>query len=226
VCIVLIFNRKKRFWWIPASFAAILILTSIGPWSYNNIVKRSFRAYVRESLLQPQVKKALSSDPVIFANTDSAAVMPVIEKTKYLYDNYDKAVIADLADSLTINRILNYISEYGEHAYYSYCHEANSNAVKISGRYSRIAVIDTTFTMKSMSSDTFKVNLKYTDSGKKASLPIVFQIKKMISISKDSSTGDIMQIQAGESCLFLKSFRMSSNGNQPSLAVEGILLLK
>ncbi len=224
VCIVLIVNKKKRFWWVPASFAAIFLLTSIGPWSYNNIVKRSFRTYVKERLLEPQVNKALSSNPISFVKADSAAVLSVIDKTKYLDANYDKTATADLADSLTIKRMLNYTPRYADDAKY-YSLLANSNTVAIAGGYSRMAVIDTTFTMKSMPKDSLKVSLQYMDSGKKASLPVVFHFKKMISIS-NSSSEDILPIQTGESCLFLKSFHIDYSANQSSLAIEGILLLK
>jgi hypothetical protein len=224
VCIVLILNKKKRFWWIPASFAAIFLLTSIGPWSYNNIVKRSFRTYVKESLLQPQVKKALSSDPISFAKADSAAVMSVIDKTKYLDGNYDKTATSDLADSLTIKRMLNYTSRYADDAQY-YSMQANSSTAAIAGGYSRMAIIDTTFTMKSLPKDSLKVSLQYMDSGKKASLPVVFPLKKMISIS-NSSSNELLPIQIGESCLFLKSFHIDYSVYESSLSIEGILLLK
>ncbi len=39
VCLILFFTRSRRIWWIPASFSAVLIVTSVGPQSFANVTR-------------------------------------------------------------------------------------------------------------------------------------------------------------------------------------------
>ena len=49
VCLWLIFTRNKRIWLIPASFAVILFLISVGPQSIANITQRQLLSEAREA---------------------------------------------------------------------------------------------------------------------------------------------------------------------------------
>ena len=82
VCLWLIFTRNKRIWLIPASFAVILFLISVGPQSIANITKRhllneaqaAFTAsgFTKLPLSDEQYKRwADKADPEVVAAIDS-----------------------------------------------------------------------------------------------------------------------------------------------------------
>lgn len=54
VCIGLIV-KSKRIWWIPASFAALLIITSIGPQSVSNVTRVTIKDKVTETIKHADV---------------------------------------------------------------------------------------------------------------------------------------------------------------------------
>ncbi len=54
VCIGLIIKRK-RIWWVPASFALLLIITSIGPQSISNITRITLKRQIAETMTQAGV---------------------------------------------------------------------------------------------------------------------------------------------------------------------------
>ena len=55
VCIGLTIKRN-RIWWIPASFALLLIITSIGPQSISNITRITLKHQITETMTQAGVK--------------------------------------------------------------------------------------------------------------------------------------------------------------------------
>lgn len=57
VCIGLLLSRNKRIWWVPASFAAILFLISVGPWSIPNVTEHRLRGELREAFTASGVKE-------------------------------------------------------------------------------------------------------------------------------------------------------------------------
>ena len=82
VCLWLIFTRNKRIWLIPASFAVILFLISVGPQSIANVTKRhllneaqaAFTAsgFTKLPLSDEQYKRwADKADPEVVAAIDS-----------------------------------------------------------------------------------------------------------------------------------------------------------
>ena len=57
VCIGLLLCRNKRIWWVPASFAVVLFLISVGPWSIPNVTERRLLGEAREALVASGMKQ-------------------------------------------------------------------------------------------------------------------------------------------------------------------------
>ena len=57
VCIGLLLCRNKRIWWVPASFAVLLFLISVGPWSIPNVTEKRLLGEVREAFVKSGVKQ-------------------------------------------------------------------------------------------------------------------------------------------------------------------------
>ncbi len=59
VCIGLLISRR-RIWWIPASFAALLVLTSIGPQSIANVTRITLQRQVERTIEQAHRRMPLN----------------------------------------------------------------------------------------------------------------------------------------------------------------------
>ena len=57
VCLWLIFTRNKRIWLIPASFAVILFIISVGPQSISNITQRQLNKEVSNAFMESGIKQ-------------------------------------------------------------------------------------------------------------------------------------------------------------------------
>ena len=57
VCIGLLLCRNRRIWWVPASFAVLLFLISVGPWSIPNVTEHRLQDEVREAFMASGYKQ-------------------------------------------------------------------------------------------------------------------------------------------------------------------------
>ena len=57
VCIGLLLTRNKRIWWIPALFATVLFLISVGPQSIPNITQRQLLDEARKAFAASGIKQ-------------------------------------------------------------------------------------------------------------------------------------------------------------------------
>ena len=99
VCLWLIFTRNKRIWLIPASFAVILFLISVGPQSIPNITRDMLKKEIKGLLVSSGVNDIpvsggtyeqwlKTADPKVAAAVDS--------KLDYLKTDYGFETISDL----------------------------------------------------------------------------------------------------------------------------------
>ena len=99
VCLWLIFTRNKRIWLIPASFAVILFLISVGPQSIPNITKHQLLNEARKAFAASGIKSLpLTSDQYEqWAKTaDSKVVAAIDSKLDYLSSDFGYEAVSSL----------------------------------------------------------------------------------------------------------------------------------
>ena len=87
VCIGLLITRNKRIWWIPASFAVVLFLISVGPQSIANITQRQLLGEARKAFADTGIKQLpLTGDQydLWLKNVDSNVAASIDAKLDYL----------------------------------------------------------------------------------------------------------------------------------------------
>ena len=152
VCLWLIFTRNKRIWLIPASFAIILFLISVGPQSIANITKRQLLGEARKAftvsgitqlpITGEQYEKWLNeADPKVAAAIDS--------KLYYLQTDFGYTTIQDLLakDAETGDYALLHPDEETERANSRYSSYFNKNLItgnSLPQGYSKITLVDLT----------------------------------------------------------------------------------
>lgn len=102
VCIGLIVTRGKRLWWIPASFATVMLLASVGPQSFGEITKRVMLHDVKETMTSAGVKNfPLDSEKYgeLLESMDSVSTDRMESKLGCLLRSYPLNVTAPLIDA-------------------------------------------------------------------------------------------------------------------------------
>ncbi len=100
VCIGLLLKRR-RIWWIPASFAALLVLTSIGPQSIANVTRITLQRQVQEAIAQAHLRTPLnrqSYDQLLHSMPEAQATL-LDSRMAYLYDFYGSKATDPLAEA-------------------------------------------------------------------------------------------------------------------------------
>ena len=108
VCIGLLITRNKRIWWIPASFAAVLFLISVGPQSIPNITQRQLQSEARKAFAASGVKQLpLTGDQYEkwLDSVDTTVAASIDGKLDYLQRDFGYNSTSDLLakDAITGN---------------------------------------------------------------------------------------------------------------------------
>ena len=91
VCIGLLLCRNRRIWWVPASFAVVLLLISVGPWSIPNVTEQRLQDEVREAFASSGLKQLpLSGDQYDnwLKTADDKVTKSIDAKLHYLQVDY------------------------------------------------------------------------------------------------------------------------------------------
>ena len=99
VCIGLLLCRNRRIWWVPASFAVVLLLISVGPWSIPNVTEQRLQDEVREAFASSGLKQLpLSGDQYDnwLKTADEKVTKSIDAKLHYLQIDYGYDSTQDL----------------------------------------------------------------------------------------------------------------------------------
>ena len=101
VCLWLIFTRNKRIWLIPASFATILLLISVGPQSIANVTERQLKKEPLTAFTASGIKQfPLTGEQYEkwLKETDTQVARSIDSKLHYLFTDYGYRSISNLVD--------------------------------------------------------------------------------------------------------------------------------
>ena len=99
VCIGLLITRNNRIWWIPASFAAVLFLISVGPQSIPNITQRQLQSEAHKAFAASGVKQLpLTGDQYDkwLGSVDPKVAASIDAKLDYLQSDFGYNSTSDL----------------------------------------------------------------------------------------------------------------------------------
>jgi hypothetical protein len=90
-CLYLGLNGGRKYRWIPISFAAILLLASIGPWNTSRMIRKGMVKDVRALLADTELP--LTPDGLYGLGPEDGEA--VLDKLEYLKYNYDSTVVKE-----------------------------------------------------------------------------------------------------------------------------------
>lgn len=99
VCLWLIFTRNKRIWPVPASFALILFLISVGPQSLANVTQRQLKKEARAAFTASGIQQFPVTGEQYerwLKQADPKVAQAIDSKLDYLYKDYGFKSVSDL----------------------------------------------------------------------------------------------------------------------------------
>lgn len=118
VCIGLLLSRNKRIWWIPASFAVVLMLISVGPQSIPSITHRQLLGEARKAFNGAGITQFPLNDVQYNAWATAAGNKAVAQsidaKLAYLQRDYGYQSVSELLDKDVIIGIYSSPARSGE----------------------------------------------------------------------------------------------------------------
>ncbi|MBR5725860.1 MAG: DUF4153 domain-containing protein [Muribaculaceae bacterium] len=233
VCLWLIFTRNKRIWLIPASFAAILLLISVGPQSIANVTHRQLLKEARNAFNAANIRQfpltgeqyeqwLKSADPKIAKSIDS--------KLHYLYTDYGFTAISELMAKDVITGRYSSLDEEGNvisdtQDTYSNYDMLKNVAVPCYNRMTFVRCDDNNILKKEGNKMWLKVN-----DGNQVEHQFILDIKQLTECDADRNSDTDVQplmLDNGESVLLINDFYITVNSKGSDyLNLSGILFTK
>ena len=231
VCLWLIFTRNKRIWLIPASFAVILLLISVGPQSLANVTQRQLKKEARTAFNASGVEQfplsgeqyeqwLKDSDPKVAAAIDS--------KLHYLQRDYGYNAIGDLVATDVIIGRYSALDEEGnivEEMHDTYCNRDLIEGVTVPEGY-------TSMTMVTGADDNVvkvegdKMWMKFED-GNQVEHQFEVDVKRLAAFDAEKDPDGALVFENGDALLMINDFHITvySKGTN-FLTCSGILFTK
>jgi hypothetical protein len=147
VCLWLILTRNKRIWLIPASFAVILFLISVGPQSIANVTQRQLKKEARTAFMATGIKQLpLTGDQYEkwLNSVDGKVAASIDAKLDYLQRDFGYNSTCDLLAKDVITGTVSNMEreEMSTSTSSGFCNYDLVNYIKIPQGYSRVSMVE------------------------------------------------------------------------------------
>ena len=232
VCLWLIFTRNKRIWLIPASFAVILFLISVGPQSIANLTLRQLKGEARHAFTASGLTQfPLSGDQYEkwLKSVDPKTAAAIDGKLDYLQDFYRYDSVKDLIGK---DAVIGRVSEKKDENASGYELYSNTNLltqVSLPSGYRQMTWVGNERVENTLGdSERITVAVETID-GMRHSFDL--SVKALIALDEEKwkdSDPDPLILDDGKALLVVNRFSLSINPNKTVdfLNLEGLLLTK
>ena len=240
VCIGLLLSRNRRIWWVPASFAVVLLLISVGPWSIPNVTEHRLQAEVREAFASSGVKKLPLTGTQYekwLKTADEKLVRSVDSKLFYLQTDYgyestnalveDDAIVGSM-DRIQVDRDNN-ITQEG-HDMHFYNHEGNlMTHVEVPQGYTHMECVDNVMLVDEQGNQlVFEASIILNDEEKKYRFEA--SLNQFVKRDHDRNNDERVEpliLDNGTAALVVDYFTLTIHNNTLDYySVSGILFTK
>ena len=233
VCLWLIFTRNKRIWLIPASFAAILLLISVGPQSIANITQRQLNKEARMAFSDSGIKEfPLTGEQyeLWLKQTDPRKAKSIDSKLHYLDTDFGFNAISDLLSNDVITGRFSLMDDDGNIISPMRDTFSNNDLIKnvaVPRGYNAMTVV------RGDDSNLFKVDGDKMwfkiDDGDQVEHQFEIDARQLIERDADRSSDEGVQplmIDNGEAVLVINDFNLHVYNGSNSLSFSGILFTR
>ena len=232
VCLWLIFTRNRRIWLIPASFALILFLISVGPQSIANITRQHLLGEARDAFTASGFTEfPLSGDRYEkwLASVDSKTAAAIDSKLDYLQDFYRYECIENLiGKDAVVGRVSDKVDE-SEGSYEHYSNWSMITHAEIPAGYRQMTWVGNERD-ESTTIDGDKITIVIeTDDGLQNSFEL--SVKALIALDEEKwkdRKPDPLILDNGKALFVVNRYTLSINPDKAVdfLNIEGLLLTR
>lgn len=234
VCLWLIFTRNRRIWLIPASFAVILLLISVGPQSIANITLNQLKKEAREAFTaagMTQFPLTGEQYEAWAAKVDNKTAASIDSKLDYLQEYYRYDKIKDLVDKdVVLGRIARANDENSnDSGYENYSNWEMIPLMEVPTQYRNMEWVDMgDDCLEDVQGELLTVVLK-PDKGPEQTFEV--GAKALIALDQEKwgeEKPEPLILQNGEAMFIVNHFSLSINGKKEVnfLNINGLLFTK
>ena len=190
VCIGLLLTRNRRIWWIPASFAAILFLISVGPQSIANITHRQLLGEARNAFTGSGITQyPLSGEQYAqwLKTADPDVATAIDSKLAYLKRDYGYESIASLVGkNATIGTFSSTLESDGDIFLPEYRNDKLIKGVAAPQGYSAMSTVSCYFDDLEITDD--KLIIEIEEDGLPDQCRFVIDVKRLADMDMDRNS--------------------------------------
>ena len=234
VCLWLIFTRNKRIWLIPASFATILLLISVGPQSIANVTERQLKKEALTAFTASGIKQfPLTGEQYEkwLKETDHQVARSIDSKLHYLFTDYGYRSISNLVDKGVITGRYSSVDEQAainEFNSYTYSNKDLILDTPVPQGYSSMSKVSLS-DGNIVKIDGDKVLFTVTDS-KSVEHQFKLNVKQLAANDIDKNPYGVdgpLIVDNGEALLMIDDFEVTVNSTSSNyFSILGILFTK
>ena len=234
VCIGLLITRNRRLWWVPASFAVVLFLISVGPQAIPSMTQRQLKSEARKAFTASGINQLpLSGEQYEqwIKSVDKKVAKSIDAKLHYLQKDYGYNSITDLVGKdVVLGRISQDEDELSKSSGYEYYSNWRMiHRMEVPSGYSHMEWIE-------MGDDCLagvngdKMTIVLTPQDSKAQT-FELDVKALIALDEgkwDNETPEPLVLQNGEALFVVNHFTLSINDKKTVdfLNIDGVLFTK
>ena len=234
VCIGLLITRNRRLWWVPASFAVVLFLISVGPQAIPSMTQRQLKSEARKAFTASGINQLpLSGEQYEqwIKSVDKKVAKSIDAKLHYLQKDYGYNSITDLVGKdVVLGRIYQDEDELSSSGVYEhYSNWRMIHRMEVPSGYRHMEWIE-------MGDDCLarvngdKMTIVLTPQDSKAQT-FELGVKALIALDEgkwDNETPEPLVLQNGETMFVVNHFTLSINDKKTVdfLNIDGVLFTK
>ena len=234
VCIGLLITRNRRLWWVPASFAAVLFLISVGPQAIPSMTQRQLKSEARKAFTASGINQLpLSGEQYEqwIKSVDKKVAKSIDAKLHYLQKDYGYNSITDLVGKdVVLGRIYQDEDELSSSgAYEHYSNWRMIHRMEVPSGYRHMEWIEKgDDCLADVKGDTMTIVLT-PQNGKEQTFEL--DVKALIALDEgkwDNETPEPLVLQNGETMFVVNHFTLSINDKKTVdfLNIDGVLFTK
>lgn len=234
VCIGLLITRNRRLWWVPASFAVVLFLISVGPQAIPSMTQRQLKSEARKAFTASGINQLpLSGEQYEqwIKSVDKKVAKSIDAKLHYLQSDYGYNSITDLVGKdVVLGRISKNEDEMSSSgAYEHYSNWRMIHLMEVPSGYRHMEWVEMgDDCLAGVNGEKMTIVLTTRDSKEQT---FELDVKALIALDEgkwDNETPEPLVLQNGDALFVVNHFTLSINDKKTVdfLNIDGVLFTK
>lgn len=238
VCVVLFVTRAKRISWIPISFAAVFLITSVFPVNYTSITRNILHSDIEKAFTQngqntlPLTKEQYGQ---WCAATPAKEVAATTEKMEYMETNFGRGSISDLIkENVNIDYAIAVSGQSRNEDRYYYARVPQGTNIKVPEGYGEFIGVDKYINPINIKTKSDIIPIPVSEITDESSDTLEIAVQQINKLAEDEKNGKyemqpiIARSDTKQHCIIITAIgiKKSPGGEITINTIEGYLFKK